>query len=118
MNWLLEHGKDKFCIQYIFLHFEGMEDSSKHLTGLYLNNDRATAERLYNEWFNQGKYRKELFFEKYPMDKDAPEITEEFARHEEWRKAAQINSTPTVLVNGRQMPEFYMLEDLDLFEFE
>ena len=39
----------------------------------------------------------------------------EFEKHEAWRKKSQLRGTPTVLVNGYQLPESYKVEDLRYF---
>jgi len=41
-----------------------------------------------------------------------PEIEVEFEKHEAWRTKSQIRATPTVVVNGYQLPENYKIEDL------
>jgi protein-disulfide isomerase len=49
------------------------------------------------------------------LDMDNPEIEAEFQRHEARRKKTQVRATPTVLVNGYQLPENYKIEDLRYF---
>jgi len=43
------------------------------------------------------------------------EIEIEFQKYEAWRKKTQLQATPTVLVNGYQLPENYKVEDLRYF---
>ena len=42
-------------------------------------------------------------------------IEAEFRKHEAWKQKTQIRATPTVLVNGYQLPESYKIEDLRYF---
>jgi len=44
-----------------------------------------------------------------------PDIEIEFQKHVLWREKTQIRATPTVLVNGYQLPENYRIEDLKYF---
>ena len=46
---------------------------------------------------------------------DNPEIEIEFQKHETWRAKTQLRATPTILVNGYQLPENYKIEDLLYF---
>ena len=46
------------------------------------------------------------------LDMNNPEIEDEFNRHEVWKEKTQIRATPTILVNGFQLPENYKVEDL------
>ena len=49
------------------------------------------------------------------LDMDNPDIEAEFQKHEAWKQKTQIKATPTVLVNGYQLPETYKVEDLRYF---
>ena len=46
---------------------------------------------------------------------DNPAIEAEFQKHEAWKQKTQIKGTPTVLVNGYQLPETNNVEDLRYF---
>lgn len=117
MAKLLYDSKDQFCIQYIFLDFDGMEESSNYLTAVYYNYDLNKTEEVYTEWFNNGgKYNRELFIKRYPVKKDA-QIEDEIVAHKAWQKEAKINSTPTIFINGFQLPAFYQLEEFSLLDF-
>ena len=39
-------------------------------------------------------------------------VQEEFDRHIKWKKVTGISATPTILVNGYQLPTHYAIEDL------
>jgi len=55
------------------------------------------------------------YFKDKGLDMDNPAIETEFQKHEAWRKKTQIRATPTILVNGYQLPENYKVEDLRYF---
>ena len=44
-----------------------------------------------------------------------PKVETEFQKHEAWKAITQLRGTPTILVNGYQLPENYKTEDLIYF---
>ena len=46
-----------------------------------------------------------------------PAIEVEFEKHEAWRTKTQLRATPTVLVNGYQLPESYKVGNRRLTVF-
>jgi len=44
-----------------------------------------------------------------------PKIEVEFQKHKAWQAKNQLRGTPTVLVNGYQLPESYKIDDLRYF---
>ena len=73
-------------------------------------------EQIFTDWFEKGKELRDDYFNDKGLDIANPEIESEFQKHEAWRKKTQIRATPTVLVNGYQLPENYKVEDLRYFE--
>jgi len=49
------------------------------------------------------------------LDIENSKIEIEFQKHEAWRNNNQLRATPTLLVNGYQLPENYKVEDLRYF---
>lgn len=116
INMLLKESADKICIQYIFCSFGSeWEDSAKRLISIYLNNDTARAESIYNEWFESGKNDRLGFAKKYEMNINAPNVLEEYIKHIEWGHTNNLESTPTVFINGYLLPDLYDFEDLKYF---
>ena len=88
-----------------------MESSARFLIAAYLTQPIEKVKAIYSEWFDEGKYKREEFFEKYKCSHD--EQTEvEIQKHNKWKEASQIRATPTVLVNGYALPANYKIEDL------
>ena len=42
-------------------------------------------------------------------------VTKELKRHNEWKETNKLSATPTILVNGYQLPEHYQIEDMAEF---
>ncbi|WP_160069131.1 vitamin K epoxide reductase family protein [Sphingobacterium bovisgrunnientis] len=115
---LLNKLADKVNVQYIFTYFdtEDKEDFIKtihNLIRIYLNNDIAHTNYLYNEWFNSERKSKFIFESKYCSNGHEIAVEEEFRNHELWKRQSGLRATPTVLVNGYLLPDEYKLEDLE-----
>lgn len=116
VNNLLAKAGNKVCIQYILSSFnEELEVSNRFLIAAYLNSPKEKAEKIFDEWFEKGKYRKEEFFKRYPQNMDNSLIEAEFNNHKSWKEQAGIAATPTILVNGYMLPRDYRIEDIEYF---
>ena len=71
--------------------------------------------QILSDWFEKGRTQKEDYFKDMGLDMENPEIEAEFERHTAWKEKTQLRGTPTVLVNGYQLPETYKVEDLGYF---
>ena len=111
INELLRQNKH-ICVQYIFSSFnEELEISNKYLIGAYFQKNGKTKD-IYDEWFERGKYNKEMFFEAHPVNTDMQEVLSEFDLHERWKEKSGLRATPTILVNGYKLPDIFKIEDL------
>ena len=45
-----------------------------------------------------------------------PAVEQEFRTHEEWKKETKLMATPTILINGYELPDVYKIEDLIFFK--
>ncbi len=109
-------------VQYVFSSFsKELEVSAQFLIAVYQQKSANEREHIYSEWFEKGKFDKERFFKKYPVNIKDVAVVDEFNRHKEWIKTSQLRATPTILVNGFKLPDNYQIEDLNFFtdlEFE
>jgi len=107
---------DKVCLQYIFSSFaQDLDFVNKYLIAIYLEKEKKQMKQVYSYWFKKGKALKEAFFKDLHLNMDNPEIEAEFQKHEAWKEKTQLRATPTILVNGYQLPENYKIEDLRYF---
>ena len=83
----------------------------RHLMALNALGDKSVVENAVNEWYGQKQKDYKQWAGKYPIA-----ITEEvFAildKQNAWCQLAEITGTPTVLVNGYQLPDLYQLKDI------
>lgn len=100
-------------IQYIFTSFKPeWNEINKYLIAVYQQYGAEKAWEVYTEWYDNGKYSQESFFDKFHLDMNSDDIEREFQRHEQWKRSTKFNATPTILVNGGKLPYGYNIEDV------
>jgi len=115
IDQLLQKMNNNISVQYILSSFdESLNATNKYLIVACLA-DNSNIARIFTEWFEKGKLLKEEFFRDMQLDISNPIVEIEFQKHEAWRNKTQLRATPTVLVNGYQLPENYKVEDLRYF---
>ena len=65
----------------------------------------AQKRKALHDWFVWMNYEK--FVTQYPLRGNAPDVVRQLSLHEQWTKEAEIKFTPTVFINGFQMPKQY-----------
>jgi hypothetical protein len=111
---LLEKTNDRICVQYILSAFDDCwEKTNKYLIAACL--EKRTFKRIFSDWFENGQTLRDEFFNNWVLNIDTPEVETEWQKHKAWRESTQISATPTVLVNGYQLPDNYKMEDLWYF---
>ncbi|NDV67932.1 vitamin K epoxide reductase family protein [Dysgonomonas sp. 25] len=111
---LLNEIGNKICIQYIFSSFsEDLDSSNKILIASYLH--KEDAESILTDWYKSGKSDIEGFTKKYAIEYDGDAINSEFENHETWRTTNRLAATPTILINGYELPDTYKIEDIKYF---
>lgn len=85
----------------------------KHLMALYANADSTFMRNAINDWYISGSKDYKAFAAKYIVAgaflKDQENTIEKMSQ---WCKEMEITFTPTVFVNGYQLPDVYTIEDL------
>ncbi len=110
---VLEELKEQVCIQYVFASFgKELDSSNEFLIAAYFDYSATEVEKIYEEWFEEGRHQRKTFFNKYPCRQTDERIKKELEAHKAWIAANQLNATPTLLVNGYVLMEQYQLRDL------
>ena len=76
-------------------------------------NESLRTESMINDWFDTKDLAR--FSEKYALSKeigDNLEIKELLDKHDTWVTQARITHTPTIFLNGFEMPQNYTINDL------
>ena len=112
---LLDSCADNICIQYIFSSFnEQLEDSSRFLIYCYDMNNIQSSREAFKKWYAGEKTNHEVITKKYSNQIHNVKTEEELNKHKEWRKRTKLSATPTILVNGFELPTEYEIEDLEM----
>ncbi|WP_020598438.1 vitamin K epoxide reductase family protein [Spirosoma panaciterrae] len=64
------------------------------------------------DWYGQTEKNVDVWVEKYPVDADGTDWLSVTERYTDWCRLADIQVTPTLFVDGYQLPEQYRLSDL------
>jgi len=113
---LLHKTHHNIGIQYFLSSFkEEWNTTNKYLIAACMARDNDSIMKIVSDWFEKGKELRGIYFKNMELDAESRDVEDEFQRHELWRKKTQIRATPTVLVNGYQLPENYKIEDLQHF---
>ena len=114
---LYQQSSGKLCLQFILTSFsKDLEPSAMLLIQQYqrLNDDKKFLDFL-AEWFEKGKLDKESFYQRYELDQHDEVMLQQFEIQKQWIHQTHITTTPTILVNGRLLPEQYELSDMSYF---
>lgn len=114
VNRLLEYNKN-ICVQYILSSFhESLNISSEYLIGVYQQRN-GDIKQIFDDWFENGNYKNEEFFRKYPIEIYNSNIDYEFEKHKQWKEKSGLTATPTILINGYKLPDNFKIEDMRYF---
>ena len=113
---LLSKVNNSISIQYILSSFEEkLNSTNKYLIAACLADKTDSIKHIFNDWFEEGKTLRDDYFSNLSLNIENPKVEVEFQKHEAWKAKNQLRGTPTVLVNGYQLPESYKIEDLRYF---
>jgi uncharacterized membrane protein/protein-disulfide isomerase len=115
---LLQNNPD-IELQIIFTASDNETDRKappvKHLLAIAeMGNEKLTQQAL-DDWYLAEKKDYDLFALKYPLNGELQKQSEKVKAMREWCSKVTISFTPTVFVNGYQLPEIYTIDDLKYF---
>eukprot|EP01012_Entosiphon_sulcatum_P004812 TRINITY_DN11997_c0_g1_i3.p1 TRINITY_DN11997_c0_g1~~TRINITY_DN11997_c0_g1_i3.p1 ORF type:complete len:107 (-),score=7.57 TRINITY_DN11997_c0_g1_i3:778-1050(-) len=84
---------------------------SRHISALTKFNDRTIVEHALKDWYAQTSKKYEDWAQKYPISFNC-EMNQVTQKQKDWCEMAEIDFTPTILINGYKLPEPYRLEDI------
>ena len=83
---------------------------ASHLTSLNQQNPILIRQALHN-WYTQEGKDYEAWAKLYPLDAE-PASNSSLQRQREWCQRAAVTATPTILLDGHQLPDLYHLDDV------
>lgn len=106
--------KDDVKLQLVFISrqykIELDQKVIRHFMALRSSNGRVVKKAI-SDWYKQEKKIFESWREGYPVI-DQEDRNDILTEQQEWSHMANINSTPTIFINGQRLPSFYQPEDI------
>ncbi|HEY4109553.1 vitamin K epoxide reductase family protein [Puia sp.] len=84
----------------------------KHLLQIASEGDPAKTQRSLDDWYLGENKDYEAFAGKYPLSQNKADVGSQLEAMSKWCEDAGITSTPTLFMNGFQLPEGYGGEEL------
>ena len=110
---LLDSCGETICVQYIFSSFnEQLEDSSRYLISCYDRLNQRTTRQIYSGWYAGEKNNHAKIVRRNDATIHTEQVEMELQKHRDWLGRTGLAATPTLLVNGYELPREYELADL------
>lgn len=98
-------GTDKDIMTAPVLHFMAIQATS----------DSQTVVEALDDWYLSTKKNYELFAQKYPMRSEMALQKDSLRKMSDWCNSMKIRATPTIFINGYELPNTYSVSDLRNF---
>lgn len=113
LEQLYEAGK--IDLQIVFVPGGGDEvrlKTIRHLLGIASKGNLEQTRLALHEWYSQEKKDYEAFAAKYPLNGELAKQESNIKAMLDWAEKEQISHTPTIFINGYELPSTYAVEDL------
>ncbi|WP_439490439.1 vitamin K epoxide reductase family protein [Algoriphagus sp.] len=107
--------KGNIDLQIIFTPAKGDEQKEKtiqHLLAIESKGDPKLTHQALDDWYREEKKNYAGFAVKYPMNGELKLQEERVKEMEEWCEKENISYTPTLFINGHELPKDYTVDDL------
>jgi uncharacterized protein YeaO (DUF488 family) len=112
---LLEHT-DNVKLKIIFLTNEDSQDQrvvvASHIMAIAEHGPMSTLIQALDDWYLANSKDYPSFAKKYPVNGELENQDTKLLAMNNWCKKVGITHTPTLMINGYQVPEEYTVEDL------
>lgn len=85
---------------------------SKHLLAIAAKGNEAQTKLALDAWYLADKKDYDVFAEQFPMNGEVEKQGSKLEAMENWCKQTDIQFTPTLFINGYQLPDVYSVGDL------
>ncbi|MBS1654880.1 MAG: thioredoxin domain-containing protein [Bacteroidetes bacterium] len=90
----------------------------KHLLAIEQNNDEKKTKQALDDWYMAKEKDYKIFAAKYPLNGELQRQDAKIDSMEKWCNETGIAFTPTIFIDGYQMPDVYTIKDLNYFLLE
>ncbi len=113
----LVEGNEDIKVQIIFTATNDEKDRAalpaKHLMAIYGKGDTEQTQKALDDWYGADKKDYGIFKMQYPLTGELDLQGVKLEAMDAWCKAINISFTPTIFVDGYQLPNIYKTEDLN-----
>lgn len=102
-------------LQILFTPGRGDEQKEKtvrHLLAIESKGDSKLTQQALDDWYGAEKKDYSAFAAKYPMNGELIQQEEKMKAMEDWCEKENISYTPTLFIDGYELPKEYNVEDL------
>jgi protein-disulfide isomerase/uncharacterized membrane protein len=90
----------------------------RHLLAIAAENNAIKTRQALDDWYLPKEKDYEIFAEKYKMNGELAMQGNKMVQMKNWCKIMDVSATPTIFINGYQLPDAYSIEDLQYFLLE
>lgn len=108
-------AKGNIDLQIIFTSGNGDEQKEKtvrHLLAIESKGNLKFTHQALDDWYGAQKKDYGVFAAKYPMNGELMQQEEKVRTMEDWCEKEKVYYTPTLFINGYELPKEYNVEDL------
>ncbi|UQA77527.1 thioredoxin domain-containing protein [Sphingobacterium siyangense] len=87
----------------------------QHLLAIQEKDGQETVQRALDDWYLAEVKDYEVFARKYPMNGELKQQKDKIVAMRNWCNIMKIRATPTIYINGAEMPESYKITELRNF---
>jgi thiol-disulfide isomerase/thioredoxin len=84
----------------------------RHLLGIASAGNLEQTRQALDDWYSQDKKDYEAFTANYPLNGELAKQESKINAMLDWAEKEQIDHTPTIFINGYELPSTYVVEDL------
>jgi thiol-disulfide isomerase/thioredoxin len=102
-------------LQIVFVPGGGDEvriKTIRHLLGIASQGDLEKTRQALDEWYGQDIKDYEAFAANYPLNGELAKQESKIKAMQDWAEQEHITHTPTIFINGYELPSTYLVEDL------
>lgn len=108
--------KGKINLRILFATSQNIDDPNttivKHFLALDDNSDKEKTKKALDNWYTSEKKDYQQFLTKYPMNGELEKQGDKITAMYNWCRKEKITHTPSIFINGFELPEEYQIEDL------
>lgn len=87
----------------------------KHLLAIAEKGDEHITYQALDDWYLASQKDYDAFAAKYPMNGELIKQNEKLSKMKAWCDEIDIQFTPTIFINGYQLPKTYQIKDISYF---